>query len=906
MPLTPGSRLGPYEIVAPLGVGGMGEVYRARDTRLGRDVAVKVLPQHLSANPEVRARFEREARTISSLNHPHICTLHDVGREGETDYLVMELVDGETLAERLKRGPLSITEVARFGAEIADALHRAHRAGVVHRDLKPGNIMITKSGTKLMDFGLARGTPTAGKSGLAGPASGSGVTFAPPTQSPTVAQPLTAEGTIVGTFQYMAPEQLEGREADARSDLWALGCVLYEMATGRRAFDGATQASLISSIMRDSPRPMAELAPMSPPALERLVSTLLAKDPDDRVQTAHDVKLQLQWAGDASSAFSRPAAGGAVAAPRARRGGATLAWGVAGAALVLAIASWLLPRPPGAGGAERARLTVPGPPGARLLGDAESFAISPDGRTLAFVASDSVGTAKLWLRPLDGLTARQLQGTDRASQPFWSPDGRSLGFFADTKLKTIRIETGRIEALCDAPDPRGGAWGSQGSIVFAPIAMGSLYSVPSDGGAVTEVLRPDTARGETALRFPEFLPDGRGLLFVALPQREGDYQVYLGHVGSNDSKALMLAGAVPVYAEPGWLVTLKGDRLVALRFDAGRGKMTGKPVVLGDAPILGGNNGTPAVSASRNGVLAYPAGRRSDTQLAWLDRSGRVEHLFSLPTGRWEEVSISPDGRRALVSRRGMSDLQNLWLVDLATGQATLSDMKPSTGFNVIWSPDGKRVVYGVSGTGPTDLFMQEVDGGEPDVLFQSNELFKNSYGWSPDGSFITFESPSRETGWDLWKVPVYGDRRPVPMVRTQFDEGGGWFSPDGRSLIYYSDESGLLELYVRSLTGAGSRQSIPGTKVAGFTAPSPCWWSHDGREILMRVPDATLRVVDVEPGPTFRCGRARVLFKIGDDVVGICPTPDHHRFLATVNVEQAAAPAIVVDMNWPTALRKH
>ena len=898
MTLAPGTKLGPYEIVAPLGAGGMGEVYRAKDPRLGRDVAVKVLPQHLSANPEVRARFEREAKTVSSLNHPNICTLFDVGREGETDYLVMELVEGETLAQRLAKGGLGFAEVLRLGTQIADALDRAHRAGVVHRDLKPGNVMLTKSGAKLMDFGLARAT------GLASDRAGSGVTMAAMTQSPTMVAPLTAEGTIVGTFQYMSPEQLEGRESDARSDLWALGCVLYEMATGRRAFDGATQASLISAIMRDSPRPMAELAPMSSPALERLVGALLAKDPDDRVQTAHDVKLQLQWAGDASSASSA-AASSVVAAPSARRGGTTLAWGVAGAALVLALAAWLLPRSPGSSGIERAKLTIPGPPGAQLMNDAASFAISPDGSTLAFAASDSAGTSKLWLRPLDGLTARQLPGTDRASLPFWSPDGRSLGFFADTKLKTILIESGRTEALCDAPDPRGGTWGSQGSIVFAPIAMGSLYSVPSEGGAVTLVLRPDTTRGETALRYPEFLPDGRGFLFVALPQRGADFQVYLGHVGSSDRKTLMLAGAAPVYAGPGWLVTLQNDRLVAQRFDAGGGKVTGKPIVLGDAPILGGNNGTRAVSVSRNGILAYPAARRSDTQLAWLDRSGQVERLFSLPAGRWEEVVISPDGRRAFVSRRGMSDLQNMWLVDLTTGQATLSNMKPSTYFQLIWSPDGKRVAYSASPKGPTDLFIQSVDGGEPTALYESNALFKNPYGWSPDGSFITFESPSHETGWDLWKLPIDGDRQPVPLVRTPFNEGGGWFSPDGRWLINHSDESGLYELYVRSLTGAESRTSIPGTKVAGFTSPGPCWWSRDGREILIRETDATLRVVDVEPGPTFRCGRARVLFKISDDVAGICPTPDHHRFLGTINVEEAAAPAIVVDMHWPTALSR-
>jgi dipeptidyl aminopeptidase/acylaminoacyl peptidase len=362
----------------------------------------------------------------------------------------------------------------------------------------------------------------------------------------------------------------------------------------------------------------------------------------------------------------------------------------------------------------------------------------------------------------------------------------------------------------------------------------------------------------------------------------------------------------PVYAEPGWLVTTQSDRLVAQRFDGGRGQVTGKPVVLGDAPILGGHNGTRAVSASRNGILAYPAGRRSDTQLAWIDRSGRIEHLFFLPAGRWEEVTISPDGGRAAVARRGVSGLNHLWLVDLATGQATLSNLKASTYFQTIWSPDGRRVVYSVTSSGPTNLFIQSVDGGEPAALYESDVLFKNPYGWSPDGSFVTFESPSPETGWDLLKLPVDGDRRPVPLVRTPFNEGGGWFSPDGRWLIYYSDETGVYELYARSLTGAESRQSIAGTRVAGLgISPGPCWWSPDGREILMRGTDATLRVVDVEPGPTFRSSRARLLFKIDDDITGICPTPDHRRFLATINVEQAAAPAIVVDMHWPTALRK-
>ncbi|HEX7877876.1 MAG TPA: hypothetical protein VF720_00620, partial [Candidatus Eisenbacteria bacterium] len=532
-------------------------------------------------------------------------------------------------------------------------------------------------------------------------------------------------------------------------------------------------------------------------------------------------------------------------------------------------------------------------------------AISPDGRTLVFTASDSVGTTRLWIRPLDGLMARVLPGTDRAIQPFWAPDGRSIGFFADTKLKTIRIETGRVETLGDAPDPRGGSWGSNGSIVFAPIAMGSLYSVPSEGGAVTEVARPDTTRGETALRYPEFMPDGRKFLFVALPVRDGNHQVYLGELGSSNRTALLQAGASPAYANDGWLATLKEDRLVAQKFDGRQGKPIGTPVVLGDAPILGGNSGTRAASASRNGILAYSAARRSDTQLAWLDRSGRVESRFSLPAGRWESVAISPDGSRAAVLRRDGSDSYGLWIVDLTTGQATSSGRVAELGQSLVWSPDGTRIMVSASPDGPTDLYMQAVDSGEMHLLYASNVLFKNCYGWAPDGQFIVFESPSQETGWDVWKLSVEPGSQPVPLVRTQFDEGGGWFSPDGRWLVYYSDESGLYELFVQPLIGTGRRQSIPGTRTAGPQGPSPCWWADDGREILMRLPDGTMRVAEVEPGPDFQCRRARILFKFGDDVAGICPTPDHRRFLATIDVEEAAAPAIVVDLNWPSVLKK-
>ena len=889
MPLAAGTRLGPYEILAPLGAGGMGEVYGARDTRLGRDVAIKVLPAHLGTHPEVRARFEREARTISSLNHPHICVLHDVGRDGETDFLVMEKIEGETLADRLAKGPLPVGEVVRLGGQIADALDRAHRAGIIHRDLKPGNVMLTRSGAKLMDFGLARPTGMGAAGGM--------------TQSPTIAAPLTAEGSIVGTFQYMAPEQLDGKDADARSDLWALGCVLYEMATGKRAFEGSSQASLISAIMRDQPRTMSEISPLTPPALGLLVEALLAKDPDDRVQTAHDAKLQLNWIGESSRAPS-PASKLPAAARSSWRTKPAIAWGVAGLALTIAVASWLSPHSRGGNSATRARLLVTEPSGNRLVPNATSSAISPDGRSLAFAATDSAGITRLWLRPLDALTARSLPGTHHAGGPFWSPDSRSLGFFADGKLKTIRLDDGSIQSLCDAPDPRGATWGRAGLILFAPTATGALFTVPQDGGNPTEVARPDSAAGETALRYPDFLPDGRRFVFVALPRRPEGYPVHLGRIGSTDRSLVMYADAAPVYADPGWLISLQSERLIAQRFDSRRGKASGKPVPLGDAPLLRGPDGTRAVSVSRNGIMTYAAGRESNSEVAWIDRSGRVERKYSLPAGQWESVSLSPDGARAMLRRRRTLSQYELWAMDIASGQATriVSQMLGNT---PIWSPDGKRVVYNDMTRGRADLFIHSVETGSSEVLYRSETQFNNAYSWSPDSRMVTFESPRRETGWDVWSLPVEGDRRPTPLVQGQFNEGGGWFSPDGRWLAYYSDETGGNELYVQPFPGRGARSVVPGSRARTGSFTAGCWWSRDGREILFDMGDGSIRAASVEPGSTFRSGRARVLFEFGDNIIALWPTPDHQRFLATVRSEATPASAIVADLHWAAALRR-
>ncbi|HEV8118182.1 MAG TPA: protein kinase, partial [Thermoanaerobaculia bacterium] len=473
----------------------MGEVYRARDTRLERTVAVKVLPQHLSASSEVRQRFEREAKTISQLSHPHICALYDVGNQDGVEYLVMEFLEGETLADRVLKGPLPAEQTLRFGIEIADALDKAHRQGIVHRDLKPGNVMLTKSGVKLLDFGLAKAVePATHPSGM--------------TALPTMASsPLTQEGTILGTFQYMAPEQLEGKEADARSDIFAFGAVLYEMATGKKAFAGASQASLISAIMKEEPAPIATLQPMTPPALDRVVKTCLAKDPEDRFQTAHDAKLQLQWIGEMGSAAGVPAP---VVARR--RGRERMAWiGFALAALAaIALAAGYVARAPRPSPGIRATLPFPEK---MFLGE---LALSPDGTRLVFTASKPGGQPTLWVRALQESSAHPLVGAENAFFPFWSPDGRSVGFFADGKLKRMDVSGGAVLTVCDAERGVGGTWNRDGTIVFAPAPTSGLHSVAAGGGKSVAVTKLDAARHESAHRYPRFLPDGRHFLYTAV------------------------------------------------------------------------------------------------------------------------------------------------------------------------------------------------------------------------------------------------------------------------------------------------------------------------------------------------------------------------------------------------------
>ncbi len=887
--LQAGATLGPYRILAPLGAGGMGEVYRAHDARLGRDVAVKVLPSHLAASPEVRARFEREARTVSQLNHPHICTLHDIGRHEDTDYLVMELLEGETLAHRLEKGPLPVAGLLTLGTQIADALDRAHRAGVVHRDLKPGNVMLTKSGAKLMDFGLARATGLAATPQIM-------------TESPTVSRPLTKEGTIVGTFQYMAPEQLEGKEADARSDLWALGCVLYEMATGQRAFAGESQASLIAAILEHEPRPILELKPMSPPALEHVVTRCLAKDPEKRWQSARDVVQELEWIAAAGSR-----AGVAVPTVARHRNRERLYWSAALLATALiAIAIAEVPRLLSRGPQPAVtRFSIAVPEGVTPSSYGSAPAISPDGRIVAFVAADSEGTSRIWIRPLDSLAPRELAGTEGGSLPFWSPDSRFIGFFAGGKLMKVPTAGGLPEILCDARDGRGGSWGRSGVIVFAPDAAGPLSRVPAVGGTPTQVTSLDTSRHEVGHRSPCFLPDGRHFLFAALPERQGGFDAYAGSLDSRDRKFIVSAGAAPTYAAPGYLFYVRSASLVAQRFDSRRLSLTDEAVVVGKAPsAFSLFDAVQRVSASDNGIMARAGAGTPNTQLRWFDRQGRATGTIPLPPGRYEWLALSPDGRRLCLDRRSSASAVDLWLVNLDRPVPARFTFGPSNNTLAAWSPDGRRIAFGSDRSGPWDIYVKAVVGtGQEQALLTSGALYKNVSQWSPDGRYIVYEVAETSTGWDLWLLPVEGGGKPMPYLCTPRNERWGTISPDGRWMAYFSDESGRWELYVQSFPTPGGKYQVS-TNGAGLTLPS--WWTRGGRELVYAAEDgATLMAVEVQTSPTFRAGASRKLFKLRADFLWADVTRDGQRVLVTVPAGRASASTITVEMNWAAAMRR-
>ncbi|HSP95487.1 MAG TPA: protein kinase, partial [Thermoanaerobaculia bacterium] len=801
MTLAVGTRLGPYEILAPLGAGGMGEVYRARDTRLDRMVAIKVLPAQLSSSPELRERLEREARTISQLSHPHICALYDIGREGNTDFFVMEYLEGDTLAERLQKGALPFEQVCRFGAEIAEALGTAHAAGVVHRDLKPGNVMLTKSGVKLMDFGLAKI--------VAAPVP---IEFL--TSAPTRTRDLTIEGTLLGTVPYMAPEQLAGKQADARTDIFAFGAVLYEMSVGRKAFSGASQASLMSAILTSEPPAVSSLQPMCPPAFDQLIQACLAKDPAERWQSSHDIGLQLAWiARGGTNQSGRPARGLSIA-PR---------WlvGVAAASVLAAaamMALYALRRPSSAPGAP-IRFAVRAPVGTRFpwIQQHHLFAVSPDGRRLAFVARGADGRNFLWVHPLAEPSAATLTGTDGAVAPFWSPDSRFIAFFADGKLKKIDSSGGPPVALCDAQgDYPSGSWGSQHSILFAALTAPFMSLVAEGGGSPSIVLKADDSRRERAVCWPSFLPDGRH--YVYLGRSATEKQTYLRLASIEDGKTAPLltncSRAQYVPGDPnnaaggrsGYLLYARDGSLLAQPFDSRRLRFVGDPIPAGQEVWQHVLIGIATFSASNNGLLASRGGR-IPSRLVWIDRAGRETGSVA-SAGGFESLRLSPDSERIAVARANpRTGLKDLLIGDLARGVLARLDLGSENDYaQPVWSPDGTRIAFSVgsSGHGPNLHWLALRGSGSPEPIVPPGRGVQRAEDWSPDGHFLLYFGARTEAGSGLWVVNVEGERKPRKLLSDTTDPAGAQFSPDGHWIAYCSPESGRSEVFLTSFPEPG------------------------------------------------------------------------------------------------------
>jgi Tol biopolymer transport system component len=878
MTLSAGTRLGPYELVAPIGAGGMGEVYRAKDTRLDRTVAVKVLPQHLSSSPDSRQRFEREAKTISQLSHPHICALYDVGREGETEYLVMEYLEGETLSDRLLKGPLAFEQVLRYGIEIADALDKAHRQGIVHRDLKPGNVMITKSGVKLLDFGLAKAIAPTGRT------SGASLT-ALPTQA---GSNLTQEGTILGTFQYMAPEQLEGKEADARTDIFAFGAVLYEMATGQKAFSGKSQASLISSIMGTEPPAVSAVSPMTPPAFDRVVRTCLAKDADDRWQTAHDVMLEIKWVAEGGSAAGLPAP---VVAKRKNRERLWMAAAGVGLLALGLLAGRAFRAPVREARALRLSLS---PPANAPFETFRSVTVSPDGERIAFVGETSEGRRSLWVRALDALQPRLLPGTEGALHPFWSPDSRFLGFFADGKLKKIDASGGPPQVLANAPFDYGGTWSRDGVIVFAPTVDEGLYRVSASGGTPVAVTR--LGPREEAHRWPSFLSDGRHVVFLADARRTEDHHLKIGSIDAPNSQVLSNAVSSVAFAEPGYILFVRAGSLLAQRFDVKRLRLDGEPVVVGEKIAEDGNiNHKFEFSVSRNGVLAY---RSADpaSQLTWFDRSGRPAGKIGDPTRR-NLVELSPGGNQVAYEQLDADGRHaDLWLIDLSRAVTSRFTFDPGSNFSPVWSPDGSRIAYGATRKEFLDLYVRSAVAGAQEELLLASGDDKGPTSWSPDGRYILFEDYTSDRGIDLMLLSLEGARKAEPFVQTRFDEQRATFSPDGKWVAYVSNESGRDEVYVTSFPARANRRQV---STGGGGRPR---WRADGRELFYGARGGKLLSVDVGPNGDFGPPRNILQVRGARDYA---VAPDGQRFLVDVALEDpGAAPATIV-LNWTADLKK-
>jgi Tol biopolymer transport system component len=835
MPISTGTHLGSYEIVAPIGAGGMGEVYQAHDTKLGRDVAIKVLPEAFAHDPERLSRFQREAKMLASLNHPNIATIHGLEQSNGTSYLVMELVAGETLAERVKRdGAVPIEEALTIGRQIAEALEAAHEKGIIHRDLKPANVKVTPEGkVKVLDFGLAK-------------AFASDVADSNPSESPTLSAAATMKGVILGTAAYMSPEQARGKAVDKRTDIWAFGCVLYELLTGKKAFQGETVTDILAKVLQGEPDWQA-LPRSTPTKLRDLLRRCLQKDKTLRLRDAGDARIEIQEALTAP-----PTTVAATGAPAPRGWREQIAWAAAAALALIAIALAIIlvlraPKPPQALQAMRLSAEI-GADASLFTSNGSSAILSPDGTRLALVASGSDQKRRIYVRLLDQVQATALSGTENARDPFFSPDGQWMGFFADGKLKKISVQGGAAVTLCDVPEDRGGSWGDDGTIVFTPDVRVPLAKVSSAGGMPQALTTLGTQAGEITQRWPQVLPGSKAVLFTSSAHGNDyeDAEIAVYSIASGQRKTVQRGGFYARYLPSGHVVYMHEGTLFAVPFDLKRLEVTGQP-----APILEGVAASPRtggaqLSFSETGNLVYVAGPGGvqNVSIYWMDHEGKFQPLRETPAVYYNPA-FSPDGKRlALEIFDGKR--RDIWVDEWERDTLTRLTFGGESNTNPVWTPDGQRIVYSSLEKGGTyNLWWIRADGGGNAQRLEESKSPQSASSWRPDGKVLAFEQLNSSTSSDIMTLSIEGDEKSgwkpgesKPFVNSAFIEVAPAFSPDGRWLAYASNESGSYEAYVRPFPGPGGKWQVS-TGGGRYTE-----WSRNGKELFYRTEDSKIMAV--------------------------------------------------------------
>ena len=892
MTLVSGTRLGPYEIIAPVGAGGMGEVYRARDTRLGRDVAVKVLPSSYAENKERLQRFEQEACAAGALNHPNILSVHDIGTHNGSPYLVSELLEGETLRDRLNGGVLSSRKALDYARQIAHGLAAAHEKGILHRDLKPENLFIIKDErVKILDFGLAK---------LTGAADVQAQTDIPTRRVDT------DPGVVMGTVGYMSPEQLRGKAVDHRSDIFSFGAILYEMLSGRRAFHGESAVETMSAILKEDPPDLSETNKTIAPGLERVVNHCLEKNPEARFHSASDLAFALEALSSPSTTSGQTVTEIApiLDQPKKRERliwiGATALLGLALLAALPFVIAYFRSTPATEG--RTTRFFVFPPEKTTVIGGGQY--ISPDGQKMVFRGVGPDGKALLWTRPLDSLTAQPLPGTEDAGNPFWSPDSRFIGFFvAASKLKKIEFTGGPAQTLADVRGSAGGTWNRDGVIVFGGPG---LYRVSATGGTPTPLTTLDESRKETSHVWPYFLPDGRHFLYLARSVQRENTGVFVGALDSKERKFLLNADSSATYAPPGFLLFLRERTLMAQPFDANKLQVAGEPFPIAEQVGSNSVTGRAFFSVSETGVIAFLSTGAANTQLGWFDRGGKqlaLVGMSAVDTG----LRLSPDEKRLAVVRFDpQAGSPDIWLVDLARNTPSRFTFDPATETTPVWSPDGSRIAFASNRDGVSNLYQKLSSGaGNDEALLKSAEPTL-PHDWSPDGRFILYGVLSPNTSVDLRLLPLSGDQKPTLFIQTEFAESQGRFSPDGRWVAYISNESGQYQVYVQSFPSSGGKWQV---STSGGAQPQ---WRRDGKELFYLTPDRKLMAVEVNgTGPTFVPGVPKPLFDA--HVSSVFPgnanyyavTGDGQRFLVNTLVGESAPVPFTVVMNWTAGLKR-